>query len=200
MLYKLVVGATLALELGVAAARGPFDVPYVPSEEVLAIPNIAGAWTEVYALKGNVQQALQVLSKGQTPDPIGVAASGKLHLSKNGKALVLEEASWTLTRDRAPLEYTDDCSVTPRTGDLFVFDYGQVGTERVMLEANVVEHYAFGRPTEFSNNSVRLDLSKPEHCQAVEESRLVLSGTLTFQSGFTKPHKVPVLVQYVVQQ
>lgn len=199
MLYKLVAGASLALTMGLAAAQGPFDVPYAPSEEVQSIPDIAGAWTEVYLLKGSVAQALELLSQGQTPAPLGVAASGKLHLSKQGKPVVLDESNWTLTRDRAPLEYTDDCSVVPRAGDQFVFEYGQVGSERVKVEANVVEHFAFGRPTEFSNNSVRLDLTRPEHCQAVEESRLVLSGTLAYQSGFTKPHKVPVLVQYVVQ-
>jgi hypothetical protein len=192
-------GLSLAVTSALANPSTLFDVPYQPTPAVEAIPDRLGAWTEIYLLNGPPAAALRALSEsGKTPPALGIAADSVLYVSVKGKHLSIPETGLTVSRDRAPVEYLDDCTVIPQVGDTFAYTFETPGLGQLTVVADVLEHFAFGRVSELMALPVRLDLAKPSHCDAVEESRLVLVGTLRYADSQGAALRVPVVLQYVV--
>lgn len=195
----LLAGSTL---LGVAHAQTlSLDVPFKPSEAVASIPDTNNTWTEVYQLKGELAPVLRAMvEEGRTPLPLAVAGAGKLHFSVKGRAVELEEEGIELTRRGQAIDYKDNCSVVPTAGDLLKIRYGKEKGPSVELDLQVVEHYAFGRLSALNPEASRLNLADTAQCEAVEESRLVLKGSLRASgANNTQVSTQPVLVQVIVQ-
>jgi hypothetical protein len=178
----------------------PMDVPYAPSEEVQAGVNIAPGWTEIYRVEVAEQDAKlrALVDHSQTPPALAVGVGGMLHFSQGGAPSELEEVSFGIKRDGMTIDYDDDCMVLPLAGDVLETVYRSSDkTAEITTHAVILEHHAFGIVGELAMEAIRLDLSKPEHCAAITESRILASGTLIYKINGGTSFKEPILYQAI---
>ena len=199
---KHLLWGLLPLFLASAALAAParLDVPYTASEEVQAGVNAAPGWVEVYRVAAAEQSsALRALvNRNQAPPALAVGVGGTLYFSQGGAPSELAEVSFDILRKGKAIDYDNNCKVTPKAGDILEGVYRSADqTAEIRTRAVVREHYAFGTVGELALEPIRLDLKKSEHCDAVAESRILASGTLTYKLNGKTIFREPILFQAI---
>lgn len=176
------------------------ELPYTPSEAVVAQVDAQPTWMEVYGCPpGRVAALVASLKRGEIPSTtVAIGVVEALNLRTGGEELRLSQVRAALTRGGSPVLYDEQCRVRPQRGDRLAVRYER-GELAVELTASLVAAVSLGLAHPFAEELSALDTARPEHCKAEVEQRLYYAGRMVLMRAGRRLDARDVLVQTITE-